>query len=185
MFLPLPILAIAQEDDRAFMERLYLDYGALMYAQALKVLRSRPEAEDCVSDSLVSLIKKINILRPMQCSVLRAYVVITVRNTAINTLRRQRRQKLADVPLEVLPEPEDQGVERQFLTRAQLEWLKAAIRQLPPRESQALMMRYFQQLGMAEIAQSMNATESSVRSLLSRGRKRLTTWLSKEDEPDA
>jgi len=43
------------------------------------------------------------------------------------------------------------------------------------------MMRYFQQLEMAEIARLMGASESSVRSLLSRGRKRLNDWMAKED----
>ena len=185
MFFPLPILAITQPDDRAFMEQLYIEHGPLMYAQALKVLRSRTLAEDCVSDSLVALIKKIDTLRPMACSVLKAYVVITVRNTAINQLRKQQRRPVADVPLEIIPEPEERSVERQFLTQAQLEWLKEAIRRLPPKESQALMMRYFQQLEMAEIAQLMGTGESSVRSLLSRGRKRLSAWLAKEEEPYA
>ena len=181
MFFPLPILAIAQPDDRAFMEKLYIEHGPLMYAQALKVLRSRPLAEDCVSDSLVALIKKIETLRPMTCSVLKAYVVITVKNTAINQLRKQQRQPVADVPLEIIPEPQEKGVERRFLSHAQMEWLKEAIRRLPPRESRALMMRYFQQLEMPEIAQAMGTTESSVRSLLSRGRKRLNDWMAKED----
>jgi len=181
MFFPLPILAITQPDDRAFMEQLYIEHGPLMYAQALKVLRSRPMAEDCVSDSLVALIKKIDTLRPMTGSVLKAYVVITVKNTAINQLRRQQRRPVADVPLEIIPEPQEKSVERQFLTREQMLWLKEAIRRLPPRESQALMMRYFQQLEMVEIAQAMGATESSVRSLLSRGRKRLNDWIAKED----
>lgn len=181
MFFPLPILAITQPDDRTFMEKLYIEHGPLMYAQALKVLRSRPLAEDCVSDSLVALIKKIETLKPMSCSVLKAYVVITVKNTAINQLRKQRRQPVADVPLEIIPEPQEQDVERQFLSRVRMEWLKEAIRRLPPRESQALMMRYFQQLEMPEIAQAMGTTESSVRSLLSRGRKRLNDWMAKED----
>jgi len=181
MFFPLPILAIAQADDRAFMEQLYVDYSALMYAQALKVLRSRTAAEDCVSDALVALIKKISLLRTMECSILKAYVVITVRNTAINALRKQKRQPVADVPLEIIPEPQTRSVEARFMSQSQIEWLKEAIRQLPARESMALMMRYFQQLEMSEIAGQMGCSESSVRSLLSRGRKRLTLWLEKEE----
>ena len=181
MFFPLPILAITQPDDRAFMEQLYVDYSALMYAQALKVLRSRTAAEDCVSDALVALIKKISLLRTMECSILKAYVVITVRNTAINALRKQKRQPVADVPLEIIPEPQTRSVEARFMSQSQIEWLKEAIRQLPARESMALMMRYFQQLEMSEIAGQMGCSESSVRSLLSRGRKRLTLWLEKEE----
>ena len=48
MFIPVAILSIGNEDDRAFMVRLYVDYRWLMYKVALSVVREPQLAEDMV-----------------------------------------------------------------------------------------------------------------------------------------
>ena len=48
---------------------------------------------------------------------------------------------------------------------------------LPPREKDALMMRYFQQLSDLEIADALGIAPVSARALISRARKRLRNLL--------
>ena len=92
--LPLVFLLIENEDDRAFMENLYTQYHRLMYAQAMRILNQSEAAEDAVSESLMALMKKISLLRPMECNKLRSYVVITVKHTAITMLNKGKRMQL-------------------------------------------------------------------------------------------
>ena len=91
--LPLVFLLAADEDDRAFMESAYTQYHRLMYAQAYRILNHSQAAEDAVSESLLALMKKIDLLRSLPCNKLRSYLVITVKHTAITQEARRRREQ--------------------------------------------------------------------------------------------
>ncbi len=70
--LPLIILAIENDGDRAFMEKLYLDHYRLMRAAARKVLMTGDDADDVVNEALIRLIGKISVLKALDCYTLRA-----------------------------------------------------------------------------------------------------------------
>ena len=77
------------ENDREFIYKLYLDFERLMYATAKRYISDHLACEDIVQDSIEKLIKKINTLRSMERCVLGGYIVSTIRNTAINYLKRK------------------------------------------------------------------------------------------------
>lgn len=170
---------IEDEGDAAFMADLYQAHYRLMYYQALRVLKTPQDAEDAVSNAVIKLIKKIHILRTLPSNKQEAYLVITVRNTAINLFnqRKARVEKMDGQPMETVAADQRLGPEAQVQDRAGVEQVKDAIRQLPPREREALMMRYFQRLSDPEIASAMGIREVSARAVISRGRKRLRELL--------
>lgn len=55
---PFVFLMLDHEEDRLFLEGLYMEYRVLMYAQALKITRNTQEAEDAVSEGMLALMKK-------------------------------------------------------------------------------------------------------------------------------
>ena len=173
---PFVFLLIRDESDRQFMEELYTQYHRLLYAQALRVLRSRQAAEDAVSEALVQLIKKTELLRSLECNKLRAYIVITVRHTAINQLNRNKRERGFDgVDIEELAGSE--RVDERLLSRAGVENIKNAIRALPEREKDVMLMRFFREMTEEEIAREMGVKPVTVRVCLSRARKHLAQAL--------
>lgn len=174
--LPLVFFLIENEDDRAFLENIYTQYHRLMYAQALRILNQSEAAEDAVSDSLLALMKKISLLRTFECNKLRSYVVITVRHTAISHLNKRKRETLpGDVAFEDLT-----GADRtddRLLAQAGVDSIKNAIRSLPPREKDIMLMKYFREMTEEEIALEMGLKAVSVRVHLSRARKHLAQAL--------
>ena len=178
MILPILLLTLDREDDRLFVEGLYREYHTLMYGMALRVTRDRALAEDAVSEALLALIKKISVLRALECNKLRAYVVITVRHTAISLLNKRNREPAAD---EALINLEDGfRVDEGAIARAGVEEIKRAVRSLPPRERDAMLMRYFLDMSEEEIAREMGIRAVSVRVQLTRARKHLAALLGKE-----
>lgn len=181
--LPLPFLLLAVQDDtdRAFMEKLYTDYGTLMYHQARQIARCDADAQDAVSEALLALIKKIPVLRAMPCNKQRAYVVITVKHLAIDRYRRLQREDVAwqaDAP----DAASFALTEDHLMEQAGMENLKNAIACLPQRERDALTMRYFLRLSEEEIARSWQVRPVSVRVALSRARNHLKELLSERRE---
>lgn len=179
--IPLIFLLIDDADDRRFLESVYLDYHRLMYAQALQITRNAQAAEDAVSDSLVALSKKISVLRGLECNKMRSYVVITVRHAAISLLNRAKRERVdGNVAIEDLA---GQGhVDDRLLEQAGVERIRDAIRALPPREKELMLMRYFREMTDEEIAAETGLKPVSVRVHLSRARKNLARLLGGREE---
>ena len=63
--IPITILLIEDDSDRAFMEQLYLDYSKLMYAVAMSRLGNPLDAEDAVHEAILRLIDKILTCPPI------------------------------------------------------------------------------------------------------------------------
>ena len=176
--LPIPLLLLAIEDDsdRAFMEKIYTDYGTLMFHQARLICRSAADAQDVVSEALLALIKKISLLRNMPCNKLKSYIVITVKHQAIDHYRRLRHEDVSwdeEGPDAVsFDQPEDH-----IMDTAGVEAIRQAIHCLPEREKDALMKRYFLKMTEEEIAAAWNVRPVTVRVTISRARKNLKTIL--------
>lgn len=79
-------------NDKEFMSSVYCEYERLMYATVRRYVSNRHICEDIVQDCVEKLIKKVATLRKMERCNLAAYIVSTVRNTAINYLRHQGRE---------------------------------------------------------------------------------------------
>lgn len=179
--IPLVFLLIENEDDRLFLENVYIQYHRLMYAQALQILKQSQAAEDAVSDSLLSLAKKISLLRSFDCNKLRSYAVITVKHTAITRLNRGKRERLpGDAALEEMAGTA--RVDARLLSQAGIEGVKEAIRALPSREKEMMLMKYFREMTEQEIADEMGLKPVSVRTCLSRARKHLAQLLKERGE---
>lgn len=173
---PFVFLMLDHEEDRLFLEGLYMEYRVLMYAQALKITRNTQEAEDAVSEGMLALMKKTALLRTLPCNKLKAYVVITVKHMALNRYRKMKRESTAGgIAAEEMPG--SASTEEALFSRAGIEAIKAAICALPEREKEIMLMKYFRELTDAEIAEETGLREVSVRVHLSRARKHLSGML--------
>ena len=180
------LLLVDSPQDADFLSDLYQTYYRLLYGQALCVLRNAQDAEDAVSTAMIRLTSKIDVLRSLPCNKLEAYLVITVKNTAINAYRQRKRRVARSAGTVEDLQVCDPGTspEHQVFSSLGVERVKNAIRALPQREQQALMMRYFQQLTDDEIARDLGLKPVSVRALISRGRARLAEILMQGGDAD-
>lgn len=166
-------------DDAEFLEEIYNTHYRLLYSQAFSVLRHSQDAEDVVQAAMLKLTQKINTLRKLERNNLASYLVITIRNTAINLYRqnRGRAERQAALQPDIIPAGSITNPEVQALDRDAVETVKAAIRQLHQRERDAMMLRYVHGLTDGQVAEALGIQAVSARALLSRGRKRLKDLL--------
>ncbi len=178
---------IDNPEEASFLEGLYHAHYRLLYGQALRVLRHPQDAEDAVQSAMMRLAKKVPLLMGLQSNKLLSYLVITVRNTAINQYRQREKTQahMVDQPLETVEDSTFMGPEAQVVDQAAIAHIKQAIRQLPPREKDALMLRYFHHMTDTEIAYALGVKAVSARVLLSRGRQRLQKMLQEGRDEDA
>lgn len=176
-------LLIEDHDDRVFMEQLYLDHAALMYAVALSRLRNPQDAEDAVHEAVLRLIGKISLLRQKDSCTIRRYIVITVDRVSINlAIKRGRHPSTAtDQAFLESIEDTDASVEDAALTRLKHEKVKQLLRMLPQRERDLLRWKYYENRSDEEIAQALGIAKNSVRKYLTHARRQLRALLEGEE----
>lgn len=182
MFIPVAILSIGNEDDRAFMVRLYVDYRWLMYKVALSVVREPQLAEDMVSQTLCEMIDNLEKIRAVDCCKLRGYIVSFVRNVSVDFVRKRDRQgKYFFLTGEETEVAAEDSVDENLIRTAEIEALKRGLARLSENDRLLLTMKYFDGLSDEEIAARLGVAKASVRTCLMRARNRLCQRL-KEDE---
>lgn len=182
MFIPVAIVSIGNEDDRAFMVRLYVDYRWLMYKVALSVVREPQLAEDMVSQTLCEMIDNLEKIRAVDCCKLRGYIVSFVRNVSVDFVRKRDRQgKYFFLTGEEAEVAAEDSVDENLIRMAEIDALKRGLARLSENDRLLLTMKYFDGLSDEEIAARLGVAKASVRTCLMRARNRLCQRL-KEDE---
>lgn len=133
-------MRVAQADDeRQFLAACYQRHRISMIRLAKCYAADSAAVEDIVSDSLVALMEKIDLLRTLTEKQERAYVLAVVRNTAMDELRRKQRQRGrflrdGDEALALYPDPT--ALEEKVLMRETMAAVRRAIAELPEKEQQ-------------------------------------------------
>ena len=81
MMIPMVIMAIESDDDRAYMTVLYERHYPLMLKMAWKYTNELLNVEDIVSDSCTAIIERLDTVRSLNEKAQTKYIVTTVRNT--------------------------------------------------------------------------------------------------------
>lgn len=167
---------IPDDQKRSFMEGLYLEYRSAMFSAAYDVMQKQQDTEDIIHDTLIKLMEKTPLLMSFDCFTLHSYIVISIRRTAIDVLRRRgRRGELfyeEDSFLDTLAS-DDCQVDDTLIREAESQQLHTALDMLKQRQRDLLNMRYFLNMSDEEIAETYGLKPASMRCLLSRARKEL------------
>lgn len=176
-------------DDQEFIESIYQEYVRLLYQIARQYIFEADLVEDIVHDAFEKLIPKVSLLRSFDCCRLRAYLVSTVRNTAITKAKKLKeehaRQVSSDFEDAIGQIPDAYiSMEENLLSRERREAFLAAFKSLGQDEQFLLEAKYFLQRSDKEIAEELHVKPSSIRMMLTRVRRKMLTILSKEDNID-
>ena len=155
-------------------------YGKRLTAQALRILGSAQDAEECVNDALL---RAWNTIPPHRPVALGAFLAKIVRGLAIDRLRAREADKRGGgeylLSLEELSQcvgGTDTAFEQGALTDAVGDYLRT----LSPEARWMFLRRYFDFESIKDIARAANCTQSKVKSTLARARKGLRAYLKKE-----
>lgn len=164
--LPLVILAIEDENEKAFMTWLYLQYRRLIYSKVRKIVGNTDEAEDL----LQSVVEKLPLLRAMEQSKLVNYIISTAKNTAYNSLRGKEQEILWEDQEELVdpaPMPEEHILAQEDLSRLARVWID-----LDKKTQYLLSAKYILKKSGKEIASDLNMPPDNVRMALVRARRK-------------
>jgi RNA polymerase sigma-70 factor (sigma-E family) len=159
--------------DRAVTELYSLHYRALVRLAALLV-RDTPTAEEVVQDAFVKMHGGWQRLRDADKAL--AYLRQSVVNGARSVLRHR---SVVDKNLVKAP-PDMPSAEHGALVLLERSAVVKALRGLPERQREAIVLRYYADLSEAEIADTMGISRGAVKSHTARGMASLRSALEQE-----
>ncbi|HEX8940814.1 MAG TPA: sigma-70 family RNA polymerase sigma factor [Candidatus Limnocylindrales bacterium] len=170
-------LVEAARRDPARFDALYRRYLAQVYSFAYHELADHHAAEDATERTFLQALaalprfeERAGSADGADASTFRVWLFRIARNVLANERRSARRRRLA--PLEAaatLPGPLD--VERTAETRESVGAAWTAVRRLADDRRRAIVLRFVEEMSIAEIAEILGRSEGAVRVLLHRGLK--------------
>jgi len=155
--------AESQEPDAGqAVTALYREHAVGLLRLAVAMLGDRPAAEDVVQEAFCGLYRRWPYLSDRAKSL--PYVRSAVLNGCRSVIRRRSRQDGWTAA-----EPAAASAEYDALVGEEHRQVLQAVRTLPRRQREALMLRYFADLDVPEIARAMGISPGTVKSTLSRG----------------
>jgi len=159
--------------DRAVVELYSEHYRALVRLAALLV-RDTPTAEEVVQDSFIAMHESWLRLKDTEKAL--AYLRQVVVNRSRSVLRHRT---VVDKNLQK-PAPDMPSAEHGAFVSLERSAVVAALRDLPERQREAIVLRYYADLSEAEIATAMGISRGAVKSHTARGMSSLRAALEEE-----
>jgi RNA polymerase sigma-70 factor (ECF subfamily) len=163
--------AIAETDAR---------YGPYCYQIAYNVLIQRQDAEECVNDTYLTVWNRIPPTQPVHFSVFLARIT---RGLAIDRWRSGHAKKRGQGQLPIALHELDstlssgQDADEALMVSELTRLLNTFLRSLPDTERRVFLCRYWYIDSIAEISRQFGFSQSKVKSMLLRTRKKLKAYL--------
>jgi RNA polymerase sigma-70 factor (sigma-E family) len=150
-------------DADAAVEELYAAHYRRLVRLAVLLVRDVETAEEVVQDSFVAMHGRWRRLRDPQKGL--AYL----RQTVVNRARSVLRHRAVEARHAPTPLPDAAGADEHAMAAARRDEVLDALRELPERQREVIVLRYYLDLSEAQIAETLGISRGAVKSHASRG----------------
>ena len=151
--------------------QIYEKYHRLMLYIAKQILSDHALAEDAVSESIEKLIRNIHKVGDVSCYKTKSFVVIIVRNTALNILKKQgRTDSYEEAEFEKIPD-KDTNISDEIISAEGYNKIVDIIDALPDSLRDTAILSLVHGQSHEEIAETLEISYDAVKMRLSRAKK--------------
>jgi len=154
-----------QTGDKEAFRTLVERYRSILFGTAYLMIRDRGLSEDAVQEALIQIWKHLPSFRLK--SSLKTWMVRIV----VNEVKQQfRKKRVPTVPLERASEVAEDldKAEKAMIRNEESQHLRRILEMLPQEQREAVVLRYFSELTIPEIATVTGQREGTIKSRLSR-----------------
>ena len=169
---------VAQQDAGA-LEALYDRYGRAAYSLARRILTEETLAQDVVQEVFLSLWRDARRFDAGRGTVA-TYLLSMTHHRAVDVVRREenlRRWRTSDEGLELAPDPKAR-VEDEVEASERRAEVRAALKDLPDPQRQALLLAYFGGYTQREVAALVGVPLGTVKTRMAAGMHKMKEALS-------
>lgn len=174
------IMAIENERDREKATALYELYRGTMLYIAKSILHDPHLAEDAVSDAFLKIIDNLEKINIIDCYQTRGFIVIIVRSTAYDILRRQSRNQTIHFEEYMACSISEEPVLDEVSAKEACSKIAECINKLNKTYSDILYLKIEMDYSYEEIGKILGISRDNAKMRLSRARKALKEQFRKE-----
>jgi RNA polymerase sigma-70 factor (ECF subfamily) len=174
------LIDAAKSGDQEAFRQIVERYQGAVYNLAYRMLGDPEEAEDAAQEIFVRLYRQLGRYDPERK--FSTWTLAIATNYCIDQLRRRRMQF---VPLEnIIPwaRARDAGPEGEALSRESRDEVQRLLKKLPEKYRAPLVLRYWEGLSCAEIAEILGVPEGTIKTQIHRARKQLGKMMEGAEE---
>lgn len=168
------LLVLMQKDPELAVSDILGQYGNLMNAIAMNILKNPQDAEDCIAETLLRFWKNYKNIK--SAAKLKSYLCTVTRNVAIDMLR-SRQKRMEHSLTEELREP--LFISDAAFDELESEMIRTMLLSLGEPDAMIMLRRYWYCESVDEIASAVHLSRSAVRNRLFRSRQQLKEKLIK------
>lgn len=174
-------------EDDAKIEKIHIKYYSTMIHTALNYLNDYALAEDAVSESMIKIINHLDDIKDIASKETRKFIIIIVKNTAIDMIRKRNRRNEDGVPIEdmeeIIGDSDMTNVPIEvLLSKEGYDSLIEKIRSLPEKLSDTLYLCEVEGYSYDEVAKILNISRDAVKMRVSRAKESLRESLLEEEK---
>ncbi len=169
------IAALVRQNDNESRRALFEAFYRRTYAVAYNILRRRETAEDITQDAFIKAFSSLHQLQ--DDSKFGAWLAVIASNLARNYLKREKRIILTDDEQTLHMGTNADLTEEEALRGLEIDMVREAIKTLPPEQYQVIVLQYYHDLKVEEIATLLKVQPGTVKSRLFRARQKLAGQL--------
>jgi RNA polymerase sigma factor (sigma-70 family) len=158
-----PPAQAVEVDVDALVRRLFHEEGPSLVRLVRLFVDDRNAAEDLVQEGFIRLARHAHRLRDERKAA--AYL----RSIVLNLARDENRRGLVSLRHHLPADEIMTAADEQVVLRDDQQQVIEALRELPPRQRDCVVLRHFYELGIAEVAENLGISENSVKTHLRRG----------------
>lgn len=163
--------------DKDSFDLLYEEYHLMLYRSAFLILGNKEDAEDVLQETFLSIYKNINNLSSKEK--LRPWIFTILKNSCYTRYKKRKKEFPDEFILNKVDLDIDSKGEDEFTTRNEIE---EALLKLKPKEREVIVLFYYDDLSIEEIAKVLRTFKGTVKSRLFRARNNLKKELIKIDQ---
>ncbi len=168
---PEKLVELVKKNDNNSRRQLFEAYYKKTYAVAYNIMRNRENAEDITQDAFIKAFQNMHQLK--DGTKFGAWLAVIASNLARNYLKREKRINYTDKEVTDYGALEIDHTEESALRTLEIERVRQAIKNLPPDHYQVIVLQYYYDLKVEEIASMLKLSSGTVKSRLHRARQRL------------
>jgi RNA polymerase sigma factor (sigma-70 family) len=173
-----PVAASAAVDADTFVEAMYQEHAVGLVRLVRLFVDDRNAAEDLVQEAFIRLARSAHRIQDPRKAA--AYL----RSIVLNLARDNNRRGLVSLRHRLPLDDQQASVEDSVTLAEEHRQVIDALRSLPHRQRDCLILRYYDELGIDDIASTLGISRNSAKTHLTRGMRALESRLAEAVGPD-
>ena len=165
----------AKQGDQQAKEVLYTETCQHMFFLAKSIVKSDEEAMDIIHDSYICVFQKLDNIKNL--SGFKSYLRTTVVNRCKNYLSKKKPLYLSDMTEDgedfELEDIDGEIPDELLENKDVIECVRRAVESLPEEQRMCVILRYYDEMSLQEIADTLEVSLGTVKSRLSRASKKM------------